>query len=190
MKLTPTNLWTPCCLIVIIFTSCNPACPPCDDPYLTKVGSSSTLTINFEVSTAVRHSNGTATSSISIAPDGSNVQLSMADSVTTNVYLTGIDTSGGIKCLELSGGWGATCRNQNNNLALSMHGILPQERQCLPLTTCCLKTNRIAMEDLKQYLKCPDNHTLNTGGIQVVGIVETCIGRRDTAFLTLEPMGL
>jgi hypothetical protein len=106
MKLTPTNLWTPCCLIVIIFTSCNPACPPCDDPYLTKVGSSSTLTINFEVSTAVRHSNGTATSSISIAPDGSNVQLSMADSVTTNVYLTGIDTSGGIKCVELSGGGG------------------------------------------------------------------------------------
>lgn len=188
MKLSEINLIIAISCAMMIITSCRPACTPCDDPNLTRVGSSSTLTLRFEVSTAVRHSNNTATSSISIASHGDNIPISMEDSITTNVYLTGIDTTGGIKCIELSGGFGLTCQNLTEENAISMHGILPNPKQCLPLTRCCLKENRIQIEDLAQFLKCPQTHRITSGGLQVVGIVETCNGIRDTALITFEAL--
>ncbi|HMP28672.1 MAG TPA: hypothetical protein PKD85_03675 [Saprospiraceae bacterium] len=188
MRLTPKDIIIPVLMIVMIITSCTPACTPCDDPELTEVGSSSTLRLQFEVSTAVRHSNGTAASSIAIASHGDNIPISLADSVTTNVYLTGIDTTSGVKCVELKGGFGLTCQNLGGGSAISLHGILPNPRQCLPLTRCCLKNNRIAIEDLSQFMRCPSGQRVQSGGIQVVGIVQSCEGRTDTAILSFEPM--
>lgn len=172
----------------MVITSCGPACTPCDDPELTKVGSSSALTLQFEISTAVRHSNGTATSSISIASPGDNISISLADSVTTNVYLTATDTAAGIKCIELSGGWGLTCNNPGAGLGISMHGVLPKPSQCLPLTRCCLKQNRIAIEDLNEFLKCPQDRVIQSGDIQVTGIAKSCTNVTDTAFITFQPI--
>jgi hypothetical protein len=104
------------------------------------------------------------------------------------VYLTGIDTTGGVKCIELSGGFGLTCQNLGGGIGLSMHGILPNPKQCLPLTTCCLRENRIQIEDLAQFLNCPAGNSIQSGGIQVVGIVESCTGQKDTATITFEPI--
>ena len=98
---------------VTLFTSCDPStCNSCDDPELVKVPASSSVAPDhqWEISTAVFHSNGTASSSISIIPEGtSSVTASRADSVKTTVYIIAKDTLRGIKCVELFGGFGFTC---------------------------------------------------------------------------------
>ncbi|HOY12897.1 MAG TPA: hypothetical protein PLY70_07135 [Saprospiraceae bacterium] len=185
-----TNIVSLIVLISILLfaqTSCK-KCNNCADEKLVTVpvGGSSTPVGQWEMSQAVQHSNGTVTSSISIVPESITlINSTTADSVTTNIYFTATDTISGIKCVKLSGGFGFTCVN-NSNQAIILDGILPQKTQCLDLTTCCLKSQRIAYEDISEFLRCPQGRTFTNGGIGIMGIIENCNGQIDTMQLTVQ----
>jgi len=172
---------------VVMAWGCKP-CNSCDDPKLVKVPAvdTSAPAFHWEMSQAVQHSNGTATSSISIVPEGTTViNSSAADSVTTTVYLAANDPESGVQCIHIKGGFGFTCMN-SDSLAIAIDGKVKSQSYCLDLTTCCLKDIRIAVEDLGSYLRCPGDRTLNSGGVGLTGIVINCTGIVDTVNLTVQ----
>lgn len=167
--------------------SCKP-CNSCDDPKLVKVPSSdpSPPGYHWEMSQAVMHSNGTATSSISIVPGGTAViHSSAADSITTTVYLTAHDPESGVKCISVHGGFGLTCMSKDST-AIAIDGIIQSHSVCTDLTSCCHKDMRIAIEDLGKYIQCPGNRNLTNGGVGLTGIVTNCTGTQDTVSLTVQ----
>lgn len=167
--------------------SCKP-CNSCDDPKLVKVppADASPPEFHWEMSQAVMHSNGTATSSISIVPAGTSVIHSVAaDSVTTHVYLTAHDPQSGVKCIDIKGGFGLTCMG-NDSTAVAIDGILPAISQCNDLTACCLKSMRVTVENLRQYMQCNNNRMLSGGGVGLTGILTNCKGGQDTVSLTVQ----
>lgn len=187
MKKSFTFLYLLSSTYFLLIASCKP-CNSCNDENLVKVNVSDATysTYQWEMSQAVQHSNGTATSSINIVPTGTTiVNSSAADSVTTSVYLTATDNESGIKCLRLSGGFGFTCEN-NANQAIVLDGILAQKTLCLDLTNCCIKSQRIAYENLSQFITCPIGRTFTNGGVGITAIIENCAGKIDTTFLTVQ----
>ena len=175
-------------ILCLFYSSCR-KCNPCNDEKLVHVNNAdmSPATFQWEISQAVQHSNGTATSSISIVPSGTTViNSTFADSITTTAYLTATDGESGIKCIRLFGGFGYTCLNEETNQAIVLDGILPKKDQCLPLTTCCLKSQRITMENLGQFITCTNGRKFTNGGVGITGVIENCKGLRDTVFLTVQ----
>lgn len=174
-------------LFILVHTSCK-KCNNCADEKLVTVpiGGSSTPIAQWEMSQSVQHSNGTVTSSISIVPEGITlINSSAADSVTTNIYLTATDTISGIKCLKLSGGFGYTCVDISNQ-AIILDGILPKKSQCLDLTTCCMKSQRISYDDISEFIRCPQGRTFTNGGIGITCFIENCNGQVDSMQITVQ----
>ena len=171
----------------LTFSSCKKKCP-CGDDNLVQVQPAdiSSPTYQWEMSQAVQHSDGTMTSSISIVPNGTtSVQSVLADSVTTTIYLTATDLESGIKCITTGGGFGYTCIDPLGGVGISAHGLLANNNQCVDLTTCCLKSQRKTIENVSQHFNCTGGRVFNSGGLQIVGIIETCSGIKDTVELAV-----
>jgi hypothetical protein len=165
-------------LILGLISSC---CKPCDDPNLIQVNRQSNanaLDILLEVTNAVRHTNGTATSSISIAQNGDNVTFANVDSVTTSVNLVATDTLRGIKCIKVYGRFGYSCNSGNQGIIFD--GIIPEQNQCVNLTNCCLKSQTFPFKNLQQFINCPAGQSARNGGIGLTFVVEDCTGITDT----------
>ncbi len=175
------------CMLCAMVWGCRP-CNSCDDPKLVKVPAvdASPPAYHWEMSQAVMHYDGTATSSISIIPAGTSVVNSTAaDSVTTNVYLTANDPESGVRCIYIKGGFGLTCINSDST-AIAIDGILKSQSYCVDLTNCCLSELRLAVEDLGSHIQCPGDRMLSNGGVGLTGIVVNCKGGQDTVNLTVQ----
>ena len=163
-------------------------CNPCDDPALVHVtpGSPSSVTHNWEFIQAVRHSNGTATSSISIVPAGTTSVNSVAnDSTTTSINLVATDTLAGIHCIGIKGGFGFTCINPAGGPALAIDGIIPYKETCNNLTKCCLKSMQATADNIGANLKCGAGRVFSNGGVGITGIITNCNGVKDTVIINV-----
>lgn len=171
---------------ILLFDSCKEC--GCGDPKLIKVKPDAPSLINYrwEMSQAVQHSDGTATSSISIiSPGTSSVNASIADSVTTNLYLTASDSLAGVKCITTGGSFAYTCSDPNGGIGISVHGILANDDQCVDLTTCCLMSQRKTITNLSQYINCTNGRVFSGGGLQVVAYIQNCNLKIDTVFMSV-----
>ncbi len=173
-------------LVMGVSHSCK-KCNPCNDPKLVSVPATGIGSLHYywEFVQAVQHSNGTATSSISmVSPGTTSINSVAADSVTTSIHLVGIDSLAGIKCLSFKGGYGVTCSNGGTG-AIAIDGILSIKSQCLPLTTCCLISQNMKIENLGQYMQCGAGKQFVSGGVGITGTIENCKGEIDTVFLSV-----
>ena len=162
------------------------ACNPCNDPQLVKViPNQSLIRYNWEFIQGVHHNyNGTSTSSISIIPAGTTTINSVSnDSVTTSINLVATDTTSGIKCISIQGGFGLTCFTPGG--AIVLDGILPVQEQCNELTKCCLRTEHISANEIDNYINCGKDRVLSNGSVGLTGIIKSCGGKIDTVRLNV-----
>jgi hypothetical protein len=164
-------------------------CNPCNDPALLKPSATGPCDthIQWEMATAVAHSNGTMTSSISIIPDP-NIPLNqtLTDSTTTTVFISATDTLCGIKCIHVMGGFGYTC-TAPGGIGLAIDGKIKDQHECSPMTTCAFRRMRVDISNLESYLRgCQPPRVFATGGIGITAIVENTMGQKDTSMLTVQ----
>jgi hypothetical protein len=176
--------------IAAMLISCSPPppCNPCNDPALVVVpdADATAPVVQWEISQAVTHSDGTMTSSISIVSDPSvPVNLNYEQNVSTTVYANATDEESGVKCISLSGGFGFSC-TQPGGIGLLGSGILDNQRDCSGLTVCGLKSMRLQQDNLEQFLSgCTPPKVLASGDFAVEVVVENMKGIVDTVTLTL-----
>lgn len=163
-------------------------CKPCDDPSLVSVPKEGTgnLRYHWEMTQAVEHTGGVATSSIQIIPSGTtSVNAFAADSITTGIRLMVEDTLAGVKCIRLNGGFGLTCNTADTGDAVAIDGIVETKIFCSDLTKCCLRSNSLRYDDLGRFMQCGNGRIFRNGGIGLTGIIENCKGVMDTVILTV-----
>jgi hypothetical protein len=172
--------------MLFFFHAC---CDPCNDPNLVKPSLSvlSAPEITLAVSNAVAHSNGTATSSISIAENNSEVNFSLADSVTTNLEITATDTLIGIQCITVNGSFNFNFISFGDTIF--NNGAIPEIQNCTSLTNCCLKSKILKVNDLKNQLRCRMGGYTNEGKLNYYIFVKTCNNGIDTVMINFKGNG-
>jgi hypothetical protein len=163
-------------------------CYQCSDPLLVRVikGTPASIKHHWNFIQSVKHNyNNTATSSISIVPDGITSINSVAnDSVTTTISLVGIDSLVGVHCISIKGISAYGCAYPGGGSPFLAHGIIPIQQECSPLTTCCFRSMEMTAEKINSSLGCGDRIFLN-GNIILTGVITNCNGVSDTVNLTV-----
>ncbi len=169
------------------FYSCT--CKHCDDPKLITVpASGSHILSHWHISQAVKHSNGTMTSSISIVPHDLTTVTSVAvDSVIIGIDFTSEDTIGGIKSMRLESTFSFNCTNAVTHMSTIVDGILPVKVDEFdsPLTTCCLRTYSIHGSDIGKPFRCAPGLIISNAHLRLTAWTTSCTGVQDTSYLTV-----